>query len=80
MRGGAGSAVTGSVLWDRPVFIALVATSAALNFIRKDKLGGSHLLLLAQSLCEIHCQFVYPIENRLCLPEREMFVCGSGLN
>lgn len=65
-------------LWDRPVFIALVATSEALNFIRKDKLGGSHLLLLAQSLCEIHCQFVYLTQNRL--PWREMFVCGSGLN
>lgn len=61
-------------LWDRPVFIALVATSAALNFIRKDKLEGSHLLLLAQSLCEIHCQFVYPIQNRLCLGEKCLFV------
>lgn len=61
-------------LWDRPVFIALVATSAALNFIRKDKLGGSRLLLLAQSLCEIHCQFVYPIQSRLCLGEKCLFV------
>lgn len=61
-------------LWDRPVFIALVATSAALNFIRKDKLGGSRLLLLAQSLCEIHCRFVYPIQNRLCLGEKCLFV------
>lgn len=66
-------------LWDRPVFTALVATSAALNFIRKGRRGGSRLLLLAQSLCETHCQFVYPIQNRLCL-RREMFVCGSDLN
>lgn len=61
-------------LWDRPVFIALVATSAALNFIRKGKQGGSHVLLLAQSLCEIHCQFVYPIQNRPCLGEKCLFV------
>lgn len=46
--------------------------------IRKDELGGSHLLLLAHSLCEIHCLFVYPTQNRL--PRREMFVCGSDLN
>lgn len=69
---------TDSVCGIDPFSLAAVATYAALNFIRKDERGGSHLLLLAHSLCEIHCPFVYPTQNRL--PWREMFVCSSDLN
>lgn len=32
------------------------------------------MLLLAQSLCEILCRFVYPILNRPCLGEKCLFV------
>lgn len=49
----------------------------SLGFHKKGQVGGSHLWLLAQSLCEIHCQFVYPIQNRLCLGEKCLFVVQS---